>query len=89
MHEGEWGLLPPPDTSCPPVPVKSKIRQHLLVGHAVQLPTAKAQGRPERCLAIEGSGRAGFSSLGDSQIAIFISKPTLKLAFVTGKENEI
>lgn len=39
---------------------KSKIRQHMLIGHTGQLPTAQTQERQEGCLAVEGSGKAGL-----------------------------
>lgn len=38
------------------------------------------------CLTAEGSDRERVSSLSDSHIAIFISKPILKLAFVADKK---
>lgn len=78
-HEGEWGLLPSPDTFCPPVPAQEQDKAtHAYWSYrtAAKCPDSREK---EGCLAVEGSGRAGFSSLGDSPRAIFISKPTLKL----------
>lgn len=73
------------DISLPTVPAKSTITQCLFIESYRTAAKCPGSRQTDRCLTVEGLDRVRFSSPGDSYTEVFISKPTLKLAFVADK----